>query len=50
MSEWHVLFFAGVAALIAGLAYNIFLEVRSIRRMMNHDRSISERQDDDHGR
>lgn len=41
MSEWHLVLFAALGAAAVVVLHKIFLEVRSIRRMMNHDRRIS---------
>lgn len=40
MNGWTEAILTGAAAMLVGIAYNIFLEVRSIRRMMNSDRRI----------
>jgi hypothetical protein len=41
MSGWQVTLALALGGGAVGLIYNIFLEVRSIRRMMNTDRRIS---------
>jgi len=41
MTHWDATVALLIGAGIIGFLYNIFLEVRSIRRMMNHDRRIS---------
>jgi hypothetical protein len=38
--SWALIVFGGVAGLLIHQLHNIFLEVRSIRRMMNDDRNI----------
>ncbi|MDP1630283.1 MAG: hypothetical protein Q8L66_02550 [Caulobacter sp.] len=40
MNGWQTLVALGMGAAAVGLLYNIYLEVRSIRRMMNRDRDI----------
>lgn len=40
MTDWQITMALIMGGIAVGLLYNIFLEVRSIRRMMNHDRSI----------
>jgi hypothetical protein len=40
MSDWQIFVATGIASIGVGLIYKIFLEVRSIRRMMNADRNI----------
>lgn len=41
MAEWQIGLLAGVLIFIAATLNNIFRELRSIRRMMNADRRIS---------
>ena len=41
MSNWQLFVLGAMGSGAIGLLYNIFLEVRSIRRMMNDDRQIS---------
>lgn len=40
MTEWQKIMAGGLASLAVALIYQIYLEVRSIRRMMNRDRDI----------
>lgn len=41
MSDWQILVALGIGSAAIGLLYNISQEVRSIRRMVNADRRIS---------
>lgn len=41
MTVWHSVLIFGLASGAVAILYNIFLEVRSIRRMMNFDRRMS---------
>ncbi len=41
MSDWQMFMAFGIGSAAVGLLYSIFQEVRSIRRMMNADRRIS---------
>lgn len=40
MTDWQIAVAIGIGATGVGFLYNIYLEVRSIRRMMNRDRDI----------
>lgn len=41
MNDWQITLALFMGAATVGLLYNLFVEVRSIRRMMNADRRIS---------